>query len=90
LNRDQIFKIQANGFNHTANVALNDFQMWHLDNAITFTPLRNLDIATECLYAEPDVVLHQVIHGGLSKAIIEKLNPKNLESISLYKNNYTT
>jgi hypothetical protein len=88
LKRNEIFYDQDEGFNHTANVALNDFQMWHLDNAITFTPLRNLDIAIECLYAEPDVVLDQVMHGGLSKAVIEKLNPKNLESISVYKNNY--
>lgn len=86
LKRDQTFKIQANGFNHTANVAVNDFQMWHFDHTITFTPLRNLDLATECLYADPDTILDQVMHAGISKAVIEKLNAKNLASVEKHKN----
>jgi len=86
LKRDQTFENQKGGFMHTANTAINDFQMWHFNNTITFTPLRNLDLATECLYADPDTILDQVMHAGISKAAIEKLNAKNLASVEKYKN----
>lgn len=82
------FPDRVNGFEHTANVMLNDFQMWHLNNTLTFTPMRNIPIAVECLYADSDAILNQVIHAGISKDIIKKLNPSNLETLSKHKNNY--
>ena len=82
------FPDRVNGFEHTANVMLNDFQMWHLNNTLTFTPMRNIPIAVECLYADSDAILNQVIHAGISKDIIKKLNPANLETLTKHKNNY--
>lgn len=75
------------GYEHTANVSLNDFQMWHTDNTITFTPYRNTKMALKSLQADCDTILDQVIHAGVSKEIIQRLNPYNLTLLSKHKNN---
>lgn len=80
------FRELASAFEHTANVALNDYQMWHTDETITFTPFRNKDMAVKCLYADADAILDQVIHAGISKEIINRLNSKNLNFVSKHKN----
>ncbi len=80
------FKTFAEAYEHTANVAVNDYQIWHVDQTITFTPFRNIQMALECFRADPDTMLDQVIHAGLSKDIIRKLNKRNLELISTHKN----
>jgi len=87
-NRKEHFVDKEQAYNHAINVAINDFQMWHVDNTITFTPLRNRQIATECMYADIDAILDQVIHAGISKEIINRLNPKLLDTISKHKNDY--
>lgn len=87
-NRNNKFVTVKSAFEHVANVAMNDYQMWHIDNTITFTPLRNKNTAIECLYADVDCILDQVIHAGISKQIIQRLNAKNLKLISKHKNNY--
>lgn len=87
-NTAQRFINKEQAFNHTINVAINDFQMWHTDNTITLTPLRNKHIATECMYADADAILDQVIHAGISKEIIKRLNPKLLNTLSKHKNDY--
>jgi len=87
-NRKEHFVNKEQAYNHAINVAINDFQMWHVDNTITFTPLRNRQIATECMYADIDAILDQVIHAGISKEIINRLNPKLLDTISKHKNDY--
>jgi len=45
-------------------------------------------MAVKCLYADEDTILDQVIHAGISKEIIKRLNFKNLNYISNHKNNY--
>lgn len=87
-NRNEKFNDKEQAFNYTSNVIVNDFQMWHTDNTITFTPYRNIPIAIECLYADIDAILDQVIHAGISKAIIKRLNPDLLKNISKNKNEY--
>ena len=77
----------SEAYEHTANVAVNDFQMWHAGETITFTPFRNINMALECFRADPDTMLDQVIHAGVSKEIIKRLNAKNLDYISKHKNN---
>ncbi len=76
----------SEAYEHTANVAVNDYQIWHVDNTITFTPFRNIKMALECFRADPDTMLDQVIHAGLSKDIIKRLNKGNLDLISSHKN----
>ena len=79
----------VHGYEHTANVSLNDYQMWHTDETITFTPFRNHGMALKGLRADCDTILYQVIHAGISKDIIRHLNPNNLDLMSKHKNNVT-
>ena len=74
------------GYEHTANVSLNDFQMWHTDDTITFTPFRNHKMGLQGLQADCDAILDQVVHAGISKEIIRLLNPNNLSLLSKHKN----
>jgi hypothetical protein len=76
-------------YEHMTNVAVNDYQIWHIDQTLTFTPFRNIKMALECLRADPDTMLDQVIHAGLSKDIIRRLNKRNLDLISTHKNDVT-
>ena len=85
--RREKFTTKESAFNHTINVAINDFQMWHIDKTITLTPLRNRIIAEKALHADADTILDQVIHAGVSKDIIKRLNPTLLSRISKHKNN---
>lgn len=87
INRKEKFRTKKSAFDHTINVAINDFQMWHIDNTITLAPLRNCIIAENALYADADTILDQVIHAGVSKDIIKRLNPSLLSNISKHKNN---
>ena len=74
--------------NHVLDWLSNDFQMWHKDHTITFTPFRDREIMKACLHAEPDAIIRQCVHAELSMEIIRRLNPGNLESLSQHKNNF--
>lgn len=88
-NRNVHFRTTEQAYNHTANVLVNDYQMWHLNNTLTFTPYRNKELIETLLYADPDAILKQVIHGDLSKEVIRRLCPANLENILEHKNDYS-
>ena len=79
----------ADSRSHVYNVASNDFQMWHFNNVITFTPFRNLKLAKKLLQADPDTVIKQVVHADLSFDVIKRLNKKNIQLITHNKNNVT-
>jgi hypothetical protein len=80
------FDNNHSAFNHVRDWVMNDFQMWHKDDTITFTPLRDRKILKACLQAEPDAIIRQCVHAELSTEIIRRLNPKNLDTISQHKN----
>jgi hypothetical protein len=81
------FATRQCAFNHVANMIVNDFQMWHYNETITFTPFRNLWLIEQMLYADADTIVKQVVNAEVSKAAILRLSPKNLAKISLHKNN---
>lgn len=83
----QVFNNKKFAFLHLQNIVSNDFQMWHYNDIISFTPLRSKQLLEAVLYADPDTILRQVIHADVSKECIRKLNSKNLEFISQHKNN---
>lgn len=87
-NDDYKFKTYKDAFNHIANVAINDNQMWHFDNIITFTPFQNTNVLETMLYADCDAIIAQVTDAEISKKAIAKLNPAKLQKISVHKNNY--
>ena len=51
------------------NIA-NDHQHWHLENTITWTPLKDIRILDTILSLPDDVVLDQILYGSLDKKII--------------------
>lgn len=89
LKKDSLaFKDVGTAVNHVRDWVTNDFQMWHKDHTITFTPFRDREILKTCLHADPDTIIRQCVHAELSMEIIRRLNPGNLESLSQHKNNY--
>ena len=76
-------------FNHVKSWVSNDYQMWHIDNIITFTPFRNSKLIELQLYAEPDALIRQCVHADISFEVIKRLNPNNLSKITKNKNNYS-
>lgn len=87
LNITEKFASRKKAIEHTYNVVINDFQMWHYNQTITFTPFRNKDLLNYVLYADQDAILSQVIHGDISLKVIERLNKNNLKHVNRYKNN---
>lgn len=63
----------------------NDFQIWHVNQTYFFSPLKHISLLT-LLSADTETLLGQVTDAKLSKAIIEKCNPKLLDLIDPLKN----
>lgn len=89
---EQNFKENIKKFNdiknprqHLINHLTNDFQMWHINQCITFTPFCSKEILEISLNMDPNVVASQVVHADIHKSIIKKLNPKLLDIISADK-----
>jgi hypothetical protein len=68
------------------DMVLNDFQAWHIDECLTWTPLGDIEILKLSLRATPEVAIDQCVNAGLSMSIIETLNPHNLRLLDENKN----
>lgn len=88
-NDQTTFAYKGQWLEHVYNQVANDYQMWHFNRTITFTPFRNLNFLKSLMYADPDTILAQVIHGEISLECIRRLNKNNLGLINQYKNNKT-
>jgi hypothetical protein len=64
----------------------NDFQMWHLDDALTFTPMRNLNLLDVMLRLDDDALIRQAVNAEINKAVISRLSPKLLDNLDTHKN----
>jgi hypothetical protein len=60
---------------------INDFQIWHIDDCLTWTPLADIEIMRLGLSIDPDTALDQILHAGLSKSLIKRLSPRRLDEI---------
>ena len=69
------------------NTMLNDFQMWHLNETITFTPFKNRYIPHLLMSMKPEDALGQVTDALFSKNLIRRNNSKLLLKLSAHKNN---
>jgi hypothetical protein len=74
------------------NVNLNDHQHWHLDNTLTFTPLKDLEITKIMLRMPQEDIVAQIFDGMISKELIRRNFPDLLQFVNRYKNvsNQTT
>lgn len=84
---NEVFMDEASLAYHMMSHILNDYQMWHLDDVITFTPFRSNYLAYLMLKMRPEDALAQVTDGKLQKSIINHFNPGLLGTLSPNKNN---
>jgi hypothetical protein len=85
--KDQLDRLTKKAaYNICFNQSSNDFQMWHLDNALTFTPFRNLKLLDIMLRLDDDALIRQALNADINKAVIQRLSPKLLSNIDTHKN----
>ena len=63
------------------DMLVNDFQVWHIDECLTWTPFVDIEFMRLCLSMDPDTVIDQCINAGLSKSLIKRLSPARLEEV---------
>jgi hypothetical protein len=87
--RDKIagFDCTNNPRQQMANMMINDLQMWHMDECLTWTPLCHPEVFGSMLRLPPDAVIGQCLRADFSKRLISTLNPKRLEGLNKHKNN---
>jgi hypothetical protein len=68
------------------NRNLNDFQHWHLDQTLTFTPFKDLDILQLVLKGSRDLIERQAADAYINKELIRLNDPEKLKMLSNYKN----
>lgn len=68
------------------NILANDHQHWHLGNTLTWTPLKDIEIAKILLQCSINDLLPQFIDAQLTKDLIVDYNPNIIDFVSKYKN----
>lgn len=70
---------------HLINENANDYQHWHLDNTISWTPLKDLDITRILLGLDIEELIPQFLDGAISKQLITELSNGTI-TVDPYKN----
>jgi len=68
------------------NIIINDWQHWHIENTLTWTPLRDLEIFKIILQMPYEVQIKQIFDSYISKRLISDINPQFVNLISHQKN----
>lgn len=68
------------------DMAVNDFQHWHLGLTLTWTPLHNRNILDASLSLPLEDGIGQIMNGDVTRKLIEMTRPKCLRLISPQKN----
>lgn len=68
------------------NIVSNDHQHWHLENTISWTPLKDIRILENILKLSTDDLLDQIINGSVDKTLISELYPGMEKYICTHKN----
>lgn len=67
------------------NQMVNNFEIWHYNNCVTFTPFKNNHLIHTMLNADADTLVKQCLNAEVSRASIKRLNPNNLARINKNK-----
>jgi hypothetical protein len=65
---------------------LNDHQQWHLDNTITFTPLKDIRITNLLLRLSYNNIFGQIVDAAISKELVNRNCPQLLRHLETHKN----
>lgn len=68
------------------NMLLHDHQHWHLENTLTFTPLKNLECTNLLLRASPELIVGQIMDSTVNRHLIHNNDPDLLQYLSVQKN----
>jgi hypothetical protein len=63
------------------DMLVNDFQVWHIDECLTWTPLTDTKIMETCLRIDPETAIDQCLNAGLTRSLIKRLSPTRLNEI---------
>ena len=87
---DLEFKLLTSNWDHTVkqafNMLVNDHQHWHLENTLTFTPLKDLRFTNLILRTSKELLKSQILDSAINKILIERNDPDLLNYISTQKN----
>ena len=68
------------------NTIFVDYQMWHFDNNLTFTPFFDIRITDVMMQLSIDDIIINALNGTIQKDIVKRFNPQLLSILSNYKN----
>lgn len=71
---------------HVMDHLANDHQHWHLEQTITWTPLKNIEIARILLQLSIEDLIPQFLSGQITRDVIAHYNSNVLNTVSSYKN----
>jgi hypothetical protein len=63
-----------------------DYQMWHIDNNMTFSPFYDIRITNTMMKLSIDDITTNAMNGTIQKNIVSRFNPQLLSVLSDYKN----
>lgn len=63
------------------DMLVNDFQVWHINECLTWTPLTNTSIMETCIRLDPETAIDQCLNAGLTRSLIKRLSPDRLTEI---------
>jgi len=64
----------------------NQFEVWHINDCLTWTPFIDEGILNTCLRLDPETAIDQCINAGLSRSLIKRLSPGRLDEIQKHHN----
>jgi hypothetical protein len=72
------------------NSIIGDYQMWHIDNNMSFNPFYDVRISNTMMKVSVDDLTINAMNGTVQKNIIKRFNPQLLSLLSEYKNEQGT
>jgi len=84
----KVFTHKKDMISYILNILINDHQHWHLDNTICFTPFKNIELPNIIINLEKDILIEQMLDAKITKDLILKNNPDDLQLLSKYKNKF--
>lgn len=72
--------------NYCFKTIFDDYQMWHIDNNLHFSPFYDIRIPKICYNLTLEDICKNAANGIIQKKIIERFNPNFLQLLADYKN----
>ena len=66
----------------------NDFQHWHIDNTLTFTPFKDTSVTELVLQSSTEQLISQAKNASIQKELIRKIDGGKLRFLTKWKNYY--